>query len=127
VKRPPSRVRLRRRSLIQIPVEERLAAAGKATYVGSPEHKVPHARSDATRCPAESEVAAQEDLTAWLKKAIRAGHVGGLIEGGFPRYVWYRAGNRVFEGRLTNQVKGEYKGYPIDQDEVPRELQDQDA
>jgi hypothetical protein len=126
VKRPPSRARLRRKSLIQMPVDQLLTVAATAQYVGSPEHKVPHARSDATRCPTELE-AAQEDLTTWLRQAIRRGNIGGLIEGGFPRYVWYRNANRVFEGRLANQVKGEYKGYPIDRDEAPKELQDRDA
>jgi hypothetical protein len=103
-------------------IELRAEAAEKAKYVGSPEHKVPYARSDATRCPTDLETA-QERLTAWLKEAIREGNVGGLVEGGFPRYVWYRDGERVFEGRLTNQVSGEYKGYPIASDEVPQELE----
>lgn len=107
-------------------VEQRTASAAQATYVGSPEHKNPHARSDATRCPPDLE-AAQENLTTWLRQAIRAGDVGGLMEGGFPRYVWYRDGDRVFEGRLTNRMKGEYKGYPIEPDEVPRKLQNQNA
>jgi hypothetical protein len=106
--------------------EERNAAAVKANYVGSPEHKVPHARSDATRCPAELE-SAQDTLTAWLRQAIRIGNIGGPVESGFPRYVWFRDDNRVFEGRLTNQAKGEYKGYPIGQSEAPKDLKDQDA
>ena len=108
-----------------MPVEQLAAAAARAAYVGSPEHKVPHARSDATRCPAEFG-AGQEKLTTWLRRAIGEGNIGGLTEGGFPRYVWCRDGDRVFEGMLTNQVKGEYKDYPIDWDEVPEELQRQD-
>ncbi|MGD0775388.1 MAG: hypothetical protein ABSC05_21440 [Candidatus Solibacter sp.] len=109
--------------MIQVGVEQRMAAAALATYTGSPEHKVPHARSDATRCPPDLE-AAQENLTTWLRQAIRVGNIGGLMEAGFPRYVWYRDGHRVFEGRLTNQIKGEYKGYPITSDEVPAEFQE---
>jgi len=65
----------------------------------------------------------QGNLTRWLRQAIRQGHVGGLIENGFPRYVWHGDGARVFEGRLTNQSAGEYKGYPIAWDEAPVELQ----
>jgi len=109
-----------------MPVEQLTAAAARATYIGSPEHKVPHARSDATRCPAELG-ATQENLTAWLRQAIGEGSIGGLTEGGFPCYVWYRDGDRMFEGRLTNHVKGDYKGYPINWDEFPEELQRQDA
>lgn len=119
MKRPPSRPRLQRKSLIQIDLEQRNVAAAQATYTGSPEHKIPHARSDATRCPAVLE----GDLTNWLKQAIIAGKVGGLVEAGFPRYVWYQDGDRIFEGRLTNQMKGEYKGYPISREELPKELQ----
>jgi len=107
--------------------EDRVAAAAQAMYVGSPEHKAPQARNDATRCPVEFDSVAQEDLTGWLRQAIGEGFVGGLMEGGFPRYVRHRDGNRVFEGRLTNQAKGEYKGYRIDWDEAPSELQRQDA
>jgi len=71
--------------------------------------------------------ATQENLTAWLRQAIGEGSIGGLTEGGFPCYVWYRDGDRMFEGRLTNHVTGDYKGYPINWDEFPEELQRQDA
>lgn len=103
-------------------VEERAYAASRATYTGSPEHKALHARSDATLCPADLN-AVPEELTRHLRKAIEQGKIGGVNEGGFPRYVWYFDGARVFEGRLTNQVNGEYKGYPIGRDEAPKELQ----
>lgn len=49
------------------------------------------------------------------------------MEGAFPRYVWHRDGERFFEGRLTNQVLGEYKGYPIGPDEAPPELRPENA
>ena len=52
-----------------------------------------------------------------------AGSVGGLLEGGFPRHVWFLDGDRTFEGRLTNQMKGEYKGYPVSREDLPKELQ----
>jgi hypothetical protein len=104
-----------------MPAAEHAAIAARAIYAGSPEHKVPHKRIDATACPADLGVG-QEDLTAWIRKAIRAGAAGGLVEGGFPRYVWYRDGDRCFEGRLTNQGRGEYKGYPVEPEEVPEEL-----
>jgi len=97
-----------------------------AAYKGSPEHKLPHARSDATLCPPDLE-GSQSELTGWIKNAITQGRCGGLMEGAFPRYVWHRDGGRFFEGRLTNQVLGEYKGYPIDPDEAPPELRPENA
>jgi hypothetical protein len=49
------------------------------------------------------------------------------MEGSFPRYVWYRDGEILFEGRLTNQTLGEYKGYPISSDEGPLKLGSQNV
>ena len=40
----------------------------------------------------------------------REGATGAPWEGGFPRYVWYKHGETVFEGRLVNRETGEYKG-----------------
>jgi hypothetical protein len=97
---------------------QREVAAATATYAGSPEHKLPHARSDATLCPADLQ-SVQPMLTDWIRASILAGWTGGIEEGGYPRYVWRRDGGRYFEGRLTNQVLGEYKGYPIQPDEAP--------
>jgi hypothetical protein len=49
------------------------------------------------------------------------------MEGAFPRYAWCRDEERFFEGRLTNQALGEYKGYPISPGEAPPELRPQDG
>ncbi len=106
--------------------DQRARAAAMAVYIGSPEHKLPHSRSDATLCPADLE-GGQPLLTDWVKSALKEGHVGGLLEGGFPRYVWYRDGARFFEGRLTNQALGEYKGYPIEPEQAPPEIRAGDA
>ena len=98
--------------------EQRDTAAAEAAYAGSPEHKLPHARSDATLCPPELE-GQQPQLTVWLRRAILDGQVGGCVEGKFPRYVWCREGDQCFEGRLSNNVLGEYHGYPISLEEWP--------
>ena len=45
------------------------------------------------------------------RKPVRRG------EAGFPRYVWYKDGGTVFEGRLVNRGSGSYKGYPLGDDE----------
>jgi hypothetical protein len=83
------RARFRRKSLIGMNALQREHAATTASYTGSPEHKLPHARSDATLCPAELE-GHQTELTLWLRDAIAEGNAGGFMEGAFPRYVWYR-------------------------------------
>ena len=126
MRRPQQRTRFRRKSLIEMTTPQREHAAATASYAGSPEHKLPHARSDATLCPSDLE-GHQQEITVWLRNAIAEGHAGGFMEGSFPRYVWYRDGERLFEGRLTNQVLGEYKGYPIGADEGPLELRSQNV
>ena len=51
------------------------------------------------------------------------GVVGGQWDGKFPRYVWSKDGESVYEARLTNPMKGEYKGYPIRRDEWPEGIE----
>jgi hypothetical protein len=104
------------------------AAASSAAYTGSPEHKdapsfagQPRPRADASICdPVFSE--RQIELTRWLRNAIRAGVVSEFAENGFPRYVWHRDGQTVFEARLVNSGSGEYKGYALNKDEWPAGL-----
>ena len=100
---------------------QRERAAAQAVYMGSPEHKLPQARSDATLCPSDLRDR-RDQLTQWLREGLLNGHAGGCIEGNFPRYVWYRVDGLCFEGRLTNQTLGEYKGYPIQVEEWPEAL-----
>lgn len=104
------------------------AVAAKASYIGSPEHKdtpsfagQPRPRADAAIC--DRSLASKRVLvTKWLRKAIRLGSFSSLWEGGFPRYVWHREGEVVFEGRLVNQTNGHYKGYPLNPEEWPKNL-----
>lgn len=126
-RRRPRRRPLKRRVVVPAGVDLE-AAAEQAKYVGSSEHKnapssagPPKLRLDASPCPPEI-VKQQEKITGWLRAAIRHGSTGKFWEGHsprFPRYVWYRHGNTVFEGRLTNQVLGEYKGHPLKRSEWP--------
>ncbi|MGH3871921.1 MAG: hypothetical protein ACRDSR_10480 [Pseudonocardiaceae bacterium] len=97
------------------------------TYVGSGEHKTypsfagpPHPRADASKC--DPRLADQDELTRWLRQAIRCGRTGGLWEGDFPRYVWHRVGQVWYEARLVNRELGQYKGYPLSPDERPGTL-----
>jgi len=101
--------------------------AEKSRYVGSPEHKDapsfvghPRPRTDASIC--DQHLDSAEQITGWLQAAIRKGAFGGLWEGSFPRYVWYKDGETVYEGRLINQELGEYKGYPLERYEWPPDI-----
>jgi hypothetical protein len=94
--------------------------AACATYVGSPVHKdIPSfagvsraPRPDASICPREL-AQARELVEEWLRQAILAGHCG-VWEGGFPRYVWYRVADIVYEARQGSRGSGEYHGYPLE-------------
>jgi len=121
LRQPTQRPERKRKSLIQMSGDQRARAAAVAIYAGSPAHKLIHSLNDSTPCPKDLEHS-QTRLTEWVRAAIAAGAAGGMMEGDFPRYVWYRDGERAFEGRLTNRALGEYKGYPIDNDELPAEM-----
>ena len=102
------------------------AVAAGVSYVGSPEHKDtpsfagwPKPRhGDAGICD-RSLRDSKAEITRWLQDGIRAGSFSALWDGAFPHYVWRREGEIVYEGRLTNRGKGEYKGYPLRRDEWP--------
>src|SRR3954454_6086870 len=122
--RAPRRRRPLVREIAPVPQGKSLQeAAARASYIGSPEHKdspsfagQPRPRADAAICD-RSLATKQVLVTRWLKKAIRLGSVSGHWEGDFPRYVWHRQGEVVFEARLVNQVNGQYKGYPLNREE----------
>lgn len=103
--------------------------ASRVQYIGSPEHKdfpsfagIPRLKADASTCPRE--IRDKEMVEDWLRSAIRRGAVSKNFTGDFPRYVWYKSGDTVFEARLVNQGDGSYKGYPLGEDEWPRGIED---
>lgn len=127
--RTPGRKRARPQSLATTPEPRELEEwANSVTYVGSPEHKTypsfagrPKLRSDATPCPKELNNA--ESIREWLREAILQGNVSAYRDQGtFPRYVWDKRQDRWFEARLVNAASGSYKGYPVTEESVPREL-----
>ena len=132
--RAPRRRRPRKREIHAPPATVDLdRLADRVRYVGSPEHKdapsfagAPRPRADASCCPREM-TADVRRINEWLKQAIRAGAVGTPWEGGFPRYVWYKYGEIVLEGRLVNREAGEYKGYPLGRDEWPAGIEETHA
>lgn len=121
-KRKRSRVRTISAREPKFPLE---VVASRATYVGSPEHKdtislsgAPRPRADASIC--DRKLTKDFGLaTDWLRNAIVKGQVSEYWEGEFPRYVWYRNGDTVYEGRLVNREAGWYKGYPLERSEWP--------
>ena len=112
------------------------SVAARATYIGSRDHKnipsyagPPGLRRDASRCPSEPSKDL-ERVVGWLRDGIRQGFTGGPWEGqspGFPRYVWYKDGATVYEGRLVNRELGQYKGYPLERSEWPPAFEGTDA
>ena len=127
--RSPKRKRPLRRSVVVQAPADLASLAARATYVESPEHKdvasfsgPPRLRGDASRCPRHLAME-REKLCDWLQTAIRLGAVGSPWEGEFPRYVWYKHEQMVFEGRLVNRTQGAYKGYPLAEDEWPNGIE----
>jgi hypothetical protein len=102
--------------------------ASRVSYVASPEHKdapsfagQPKPRADASKCDRQLAFK-QEEVTEWLRLAIRRGAISMVLEDGFPRYAWHKEDEVVYEARLTNQGLGQYKGYPLNSTEWPEGL-----
>jgi len=124
----PKRRRPLRRTLACPPERVDLTEiAARVSYVGSSEHKSfpsfagqPKLRADASKC--DPKLADQAELTGWLRDAIASGYTGAPWEGDFPRYVWCRREDTLYEGRLVNSGLGEYKGYPLHASQWPEGL-----
>lgn len=124
--RAPGRKRPQRRRIAKAIERDLEAAASTARYIGSPEHKdtpsfAGHPRprwADASICD-RSLAEDQARVQQWLVAAIRRGTVSEDWEGDYPRYVWYKDGSTVFEGRLVNRTQGWYKGFPLKPTEWP--------
>ena len=105
------------------------ALAARASYLGSREHKakrswlgLPGAGARAkwlktTVCQL-TDPQDRSRATAWIQGAIRARQykfVSGDKD--FPKHVWFEHNGRIWYGRCTNPVSGEYKGWPISEEE----------
>ncbi len=56
--------------------------------------------------------------TSWLRMAIQAGQYRFRENDlDFPHKVWYEENGNIWFGLCINRVSGEYKGWPIDEDE----------
>jgi hypothetical protein len=103
--------------------------AESCCYVGSPYHKdrpgfagMPHGRRpDASICPGH--LASRRRLVqGWLREAIRNGQVG-TWNGGYPKYVWFRDGETVYEARQGSPGSAKYHGYPLQPEHEVRGLE----
>lgn len=100
--------------------------ATRVRYVGSNEHKArpldpsyefdPDLRSDASRCDPGI---TRNQAEAALRTAIRRRCVSEQFEGVFPRYAWAWLDGRPYIARLINREAGSYKGWPIQESELP--------
>lgn len=123
----------------QVPPREPLTPAQVdiATYVGSAEHKqyrwwggLPKAyvgeegvvtrpkKQDTTICPLILE--AERNLaTTWVRQALSANQLRYYeADQEFPKKIWYRdADGQLWFGFCTNSTLGQYKGWPIDEED----------
>ena len=115
---------------------QRQALVGRVRYRGSGEHKdkrwwggLPRARQlrggrvgrkgkqQTTVCPLTSEQD-RDRATEWVRRAVLAGQYR-FVESDldFPKKVWYRDCGQIWFGYCLNRESGEYKGWPIEEDE----------
>ena len=124
--RKPNRTRAGPRTLSQ---SERNTLASRACYAGSCEHKdkkwwggLPCAGARrgklTTICPLTT-AAEQRKATGWVQHAIGAGQYKFVCgDRDFPKHVWYKEqSGQVWYGRCRNPASGEYKGWPIGEEE----------
>ncbi len=124
--RAPKRKRPLPRTIQAPPLGVNVAAlAAVVRYVGSIEHKIgpsfagpPRPRADATRCDVSLNDR-QAEIQQWLRRAFELQCFSGPWEGDFPRYVWCRVDQVVYEARLVNRGLGQYKGWQLNRDEWP--------
>lgn len=100
--------------------------ANSSRYSGSPYHKdVPLRgqqmvrRPDASICP-RNLAGKQGQLTKWLRDAIKRGNIGGGWSGKFPKHVWVRKDDIIYEATYTGN--GQYHGYPLEDYQAVRGL-----
>ena len=59
------------------------------------------------------------EATAWLRQAIVAEQYRFVeADQDFPKRVWFKARGQIWCGFCLNPAAGEYKGWPIDEDEL---------
>jgi hypothetical protein len=98
-------------------------AAESAVYAASDYH-CPAARGQppkrrvryASICPKRWSAHA---ATNALRQALSKGQVSEAWEDGFPRYVWTKDGEVIYEARHTRGPTGTFHAYPIEKYQIP--------
>ncbi len=102
------------------------AAADRAGYLGSIEHKTykspagdPSPRRDASKCP-RLPPERWPELSKALRNAILSGCISDVIDpGNLPRYVWGRFEGGLYEARRLSSPPDKYKAYPVEEIDLP--------
>ena len=56
--------------------------------------------------------------TRWVREAIILGQYKFVeADQRFPKKIWYRADGKIWYGFCINTQSGQYKGWPIDEEE----------
>ena len=63
-----------------------------------------------------------DEATDAIREAIRRGNVSENWEDSFPRYVWHRDGEVLYEARHTRGPSGSFHAFPIEEIQAPRGL-----
>jgi hypothetical protein len=99
------------------------AAAARAVYAASEYHchgskgEAPKKRAEyASICPKRW---SSEAATQALRRALTNGQVSEAWEDGFPRYVWHKDGEVIYEARHTRGPHGTFHAYPIEKYQIP--------
>ena len=89
-------------------------------YRGSEDHKESNNSFGFSHTPPRRDASVcdrgiTQDLAQnWLREAIRKGNIQWTVaKEKHPRYVWGKFNDQLYLARLTNDGKGEYKGYPV--------------
>ena len=113
-----------------------VAEIGRARYVGSAEHKavrwwngLPGAfvgdegeatrpgKQDTTICPLHTD-ADRDQATGWVRAALAAGRYKFATgDDLYPKWIWHQVDGQVWFGFCTNMGAGEYKGWPVSEEE----------
>jgi hypothetical protein len=78
-------------------------------------------KQDTTICPLTTE-AQRDQATDWVQKALKASQFR-YYEGDkdYPKKIWYRYSEgtsaQLWFGQCVNTARGEYKGWPIGEEE----------
>ena len=120
----------------KLTAEQRRELAADASYVGSGEHKASgwwgglpaskqlpggkvgrRKKQITTVCPLTTEQD-RHRATEWVRGAITAGQYKFFpADKRFPKKVWFKADGQIWYGFCTNSELGQYKGWPIDEEE----------